>query len=101
MTTTTHENLLNQVLDYTNRADPYPIYARMQEHPLFVQDDGRYIINTHAEISACLQHPRFSSALRKGYSPADQPLIDEPVQASFVTIDPPNHDALRHQVITH
>jgi len=101
MTTITHENLLNQVLDYTNRADPYPIYARMREHPVFVQDDGRYIVSTYAEIRACLQDPRFSSDLQKGYSQADQRIVDDPVQVSFITMDPPKHDWLRHQVMMH
>jgi cytochrome P450 len=101
MTTTTHENLLNQVLDYTNRADPYPIYARMREHPVFVQDDGRYIVSTYTEIRACLQDPRFSSDLRKGYSQADQRIDDEQAQSTFISMDPPKHDWLRHQVMMH
>jgi cytochrome P450 len=101
MTTKTQENLLNQVLDYTNRADPYPIYARMREHPVLVQDDGRYIVSTYAEVRACLQDPRFSSDLQKGYSQADQRIVDEPVQVSFITMDPPKHDWLRHQVMMH
>src|SRR5260370_36936689 len=101
MTITTQENLLNQVRDYTNRADPYPIYARMREHPVFVQDDGRYIISTYAEIRACLQDPRFSSDLRKGHSQADQRIVDEPLQVSFITMDPPKHDWLRYQVMMH
>jgi cytochrome P450 len=101
MTTTTHENLLNQVLDYANRAHPYPIYARMREHPVFVQDDGRCIVSTYAEIRACLQDPRFSSDLRKGYSQADQRIVEDPTQVSFISLDPPKHDWLRHQVMTH
>src|SRR5258708_31295604 len=101
MTTTTHENLLNQVLDYANRADPYPIYARMREHPVLVQDDGRYIVSTYTEIRACLQDSRFSSDLRKGYSQADQRRDEEEVPPSFVRLDPPKHDWLRHQVMTH
>lgn len=98
--TTTHENLLNQVLDYTNRADPYPIYARMREHPVFVQDDGRYIVSTYAEIRACLQDSRFSSDLRKGYSQTDQRSDEEEFQPSLTRLDPPKHDWLRHQVMT-
>src|SRR5260370_18078399 len=101
MTTITHENLLNQVLDYITRDDHYAIYARMREQPVFVQDDGRYIISTYAEIRACLQDPRFSSDLQKGYSQADQRVVDDPVQVSFITMDPPKHDWLRHQVMMH
>ncbi|HEX6483895.1 MAG TPA: cytochrome P450 [Ktedonobacteraceae bacterium] len=102
MTTTTHENLLNQVLDYTNRADPYPIYARMREHPVWVQEDGRFIVSTYAEVRACLQDPRFSSDLRKGYSQADQRTDkEEEVPPSLTRLDPPKHDWLRHQVMPH
>ncbi len=98
--TTTHENLLDQVLDYTNRADPYPIYARMRERPVFVQDDGRYIVSTYAEIRACLQDVRFSSDLRKGYSQADQRIDEEEeIPPSLTRLDPPKHDWLRHQVM--
>jgi cytochrome P450 len=98
---TTHENLLNQVLDYTNRADPYPVYARMREHPVFVQNDGCSIVSTHTEVRACLQDPRFSSDLSKGYSQADQRIDDELEQVSFIRMDPPRHDWLRHQVMMH
>ena len=98
---TTHENLLNQVLDYSNRADPFPIFARMRQHPVCVQDDGRYIVSTYAEVRACLQDPRFSSDLRKGYSQADQRIEDEQAEPGFIRMDPPKHDWLRHQVMTH
>src|SRR5258708_15204278 len=101
MTTTTHENLLNQVLDYRTRADPYPIYARMREHRVLVQDDGRCIVSRYGKTGACLQDPRFSSDLRKGYSQADQRIVEDPTQVSFISLDPPKHDWLRHQVMTH
>src|SRR5258708_4649860 len=99
--TTMHANLLNQFLDYAHRADPYPILARMREHPVDVQDDGRYLVSTYAEIRACLQDPRFSSDLRKGYSKTDQRIDEEEAPPSFIRLDPPKHDWLRHQVMTH
>jgi cytochrome P450 len=99
--TTTHANLLNEALDYAHRADPYPIFARMREHPVHVQDDGRYLVSTYAEIRACLQDPRFSSELRKGYSKADQQIDEEDPPPSLTRLDPPKHDWLRHQVMTH
>ncbi len=97
--TTTHVNLLDQVLDEANRADPYPIYARMREHPVFVQDDGRYIVSTYAEIRACLQDPRFSSDLSKSYSKDDQQIMDDVAEPAFIRMDPPKHDWMRHQVM--
>ncbi|MBO0791664.1 MAG: cytochrome P450 [Ktedonobacteraceae bacterium] len=98
--TVIHKNLLDEVLDYTNRANPYPIYARMREHPILVQDDGRYIVSTYTEIRAILQDPRFSSDLRKGYSQADQRILPEHGEVSFISLDPPKHDWLRYQVMS-
>ena len=98
---TTQANLLNQVLDYANRADPFPIFAQMREHPVFVQNDGRYIVSTYAEVRACLQDPRFSSDFRKCYSQADRRVEDEEAEPGFIRMDPPKHDWLRHQVMAH
>src|SRR5215469_2322155 len=98
---TTQANLLNQVLDYANRADPFPIFAQMREHAVLVQNDGRYIVSTYAEVRACLQDPRFSSDLRKCYSQADRRIEDEEAEPGFIRMDPPKHDWLRHQVMAH
>ena len=64
-----------------------------------MRDDDHIVFS--AEVRASLQDPRFSSDLRKGYSQADQRIVDDPVQVSFITMDPPKHDWLRHQVMTH
>ncbi|HTK05744.1 MAG TPA: cytochrome P450 [Ktedonobacteraceae bacterium] len=94
------KNLLDQVFDYANRANPYPIYEKMREHPVIVQDDGRYIVSSYAEISALLQDPRMSVDMRKSYSQTEHPILIEGREPSFVRLDPPEHDWQRHQVIS-
>jgi hypothetical protein len=37
-----------QELDPVNRADPYPLYARMRETPVVREDDGTYIVSAYA-----------------------------------------------------
>jgi cytochrome P450 len=93
------KNLLDQVFDYANRANPYPIYAKMREHPVFLQDDGVYVVSRYAEIHALLQDPRISVDMRKSYSIANRPLIEDR-EPPFVRLDPPKHDWLRYQVMS-
>lgn len=98
--TVTQRNLFEQVLDYTNRANPYPIYARMREEPVSVQDDGRYLVSTYAEVRTLLSDPRFSSDLRKCYSKEDQRIVSEQTEPVFLAQDPPKHDWMRYQVMS-
>jgi hypothetical protein len=100
MTTTHKQNLFDQVLDYANRPNPYPIYARMRERPVLLQDDGRYLVSTFETVQACLQDPRLSSDLSKGYSEADQRISPEDSEPPFLAQDPPRHDWLRHQIMS-
>ncbi|MGH2600346.1 MAG: cytochrome P450, partial [Dehalococcoidia bacterium] len=117
-------SLYQQVLDYTNRANPYPLYAEMRKTPVARQDDGSYVVSTYQEITALLHDPRISSDLRKrteaGEAPAggDQaygPAAQESaggaaatgdtsasagppgpaIPPSFLVLDPPEHDRLR------
>ena len=53
--------LFAQVLDRTNRTDPYLLYARLRETPVIREDDGTYIVGTHAEIRGLLHDQRLSS----------------------------------------
>lgn len=54
-------SLFAQVLGPVNRDDPYSLYARMRETPVVREDDGTYIVSTHAEIRGLLHDPRLSS----------------------------------------
>ena len=64
-TTTTGGDLFARVLDPANRSDPYPLYARLREHPVSLQDDSTYVVSTYAEIAELLHTPRISSDERK------------------------------------
>ncbi|MGH1573121.1 cytochrome P450 [Methylobacterium sp. P31] len=107
--------LLDQVKDFANRANPYPIYAKLRADPVSRQDDGTedgtWVAATHGTIASLLQDPRVSSDT---LPPADRPrtgnpftdLIVKPLKdwmmdrhRVFIFRDPPDHDALRSAVM--
>ncbi|MCJ2053309.1 cytochrome P450 [Methylobacterium sp. J-070] len=107
--------LLGQVKDFANRANPYPVYARLRQNPVSCQDDGTpegtWVAATHGTIASLLQDPRVSS---ETLPPADRPrtgnpltdLIVKPLKdwmmdrhRVFIFRDPPDHDALRSAVM--
>ncbi|GCE31493.1 cytochrome P450 [Dictyobacter alpinus] len=90
-------NLLDQVLDYANRANPYPIYAKMRENPIQRQADGRYVVSSYELVKSLVNDPRMSVDMRKSNEPTIRVEQEEP---GFVFQDPPRHDWLRHQVIS-
>jgi cytochrome P450 len=97
-----------QALLYANRANPYQFYAELRKTPVSRQPDGSYVVSTYREIVSLLHDPRVSSDLRKrphaGSAPVngDQALqsayIHEP---SMITMDPPEHDHVRHSAMRH
>jgi cytochrome P450 len=95
-------SLYSQVLDYANRADPYPLYAELRKTPVARQDDGSYVVSTYAEIVALLHDPRISSDLRHlKKRPADMPDESSALPPSFIRLDPPEHDRLRRLANRH
>ena len=107
--------LLGQVKDFANRADPYPLFAKLRETPVSRQDDGTasgtWVAASHAAIASLLHDPRVSSDT---LPPADRPrtgnpltdLIVKPIRdritdthRPFIFRDPPDHDALRSAVM--
>ncbi len=62
---TTKGDLFTQILDPANRANPYPLYERLRETSVALQDDGVYVVSTFAEITVHLHDPRISSDERK------------------------------------
>ena len=60
-TNTAGGKLFAQVLDPANRPNPYPLYARLRETPVALQEDGTYVVSTYREIVALLHHPSISS----------------------------------------
>lgn len=90
--------LFAQVLDPAARADPYPLFARLRETPVALQDDGTYVVSGFAEIAALLHDPRISSDPRKRSRP---PPLAGRRHPSFLLLDPPRHDRLRREVLRH
>jgi cytochrome P450 len=94
-------SIWQQILDYSHRADPYPLYAELRKTPVVRAEDGSYVVSTYREIVALLHDPRLSSDLRN----LPEPGADAPTQApeeglsqlppTFIEIDPPEHDRIR------
>ncbi len=107
--------LFAKVRDPANRADPYPLYARLRAQPVACQDDGNddriWVASGYAAIRALLHDPRVSS---EDLPPAEHPPTGNPIKdwivnplkdwitdrhRPFIFRDPPDHGALRRQVM--
>jgi cytochrome P450 len=97
--------ILRHIYDYANRANPYPLWAKLRETPVSWQEDGpdeagTYVVSTYREIEALLHDPRVSSDLRKSAQTGGRPQTSTaPYQ--FINLDPPEHDRLRHLAMRH
>ncbi|MFD7163896.1 cytochrome P450 [Streptomyces violascens] len=94
------QSLLHQILDYANRADPYPIYEELRKTPVHHEEDGPYVVSTYYEIRSLLHDPRISSDARNVASTSRDPLAESTegegaLPPSFLRLDPPEHDRLR------
>ncbi|MFD3541327.1 cytochrome P450 [Streptomyces sp. NPDC058662] len=92
--------LLREIIDYANRADPYPLYEELRKTPVSHDGDGPYVVSTYYEIRALLHDPRISSDARNLRTGADDPLGQSGEEGatlppSFLKLDPPDHDRLR------
>jgi cytochrome P450 len=95
--------LLLQLLDPSNRADPYPAYDRIREHgPLQLPEMTLNVFSSYQDCDDVLRHP--SSASDRIKSTAAQRDIAEGVEArpvgppGFLFLDPPDHTRLRKLV---
>jgi cytochrome P450 len=107
----TDRDLFAQVMDYANRANPYPLYARLRETPVVCADDGLYIVSTYEEIRSLLFHPKVSSHVgsRLRFPRTNNLFTDwitNPIKARIahkyrplVFRDPPEHDGLRRHIM--
>ncbi|MFE5545838.1 cytochrome P450 [Streptomyces sp. NPDC056534] len=98
--------LLHQILDYANRADPYPIYEELRRTPVHHEADGPYVISTYYEIRSLLHDPRISSDPRNQTSAGADPLAEaspeeSALPPSFLRLDPPEHDRMRRMTNRH
>ncbi|MEV0346282.1 cytochrome P450 [Nonomuraea sp. NPDC050680] len=86
-----------QILQFSNRADPYPLYAELRKTPVARQEDGSYVVSTYEEIVALLHDPRVSSDRRNLADPS----LGGGQLPSFISTDPPEHDRLRRLTMRH
>ena len=84
-----------EVLQPDHRANPYPLFDRLREHPISVRPDGTYVVSTYREITLLLHDPRISSDLRKSSNP---PQVG-PEEPPLIFQDAPAHDHLRQAVM--
>jgi cytochrome P450 len=86
--------VFQQVLDPAARADPYPLYARLRERPVWHEPDGSFVVTRYRDVAALLHDPRLSS------EPPGGPDVPED-ERSFLFLDPPEHDRQRRQANRH
>ncbi|GDY28939.1 cytochrome P450 [Gandjariella thermophila] len=80
-------SVFERVLDYANRADPYPLYRELREKPVWREADGSYVVSRYRDIVALLHDPRLSSR-NVGLG-------------GFIHQDPPEHDRIRRILDRH
>ena len=95
--------LLLQLLDPANRADPYPIYHQLRERgPLLIPEANLAVFSSFRDCDEVLRHP--SSASDRLKSTFAQRAIDAGEQPrpfgppGFLFLDPPDHTRLRKLV---
>jgi cytochrome P450 len=102
-TTSDAQTLLLQLLDPSNRADPYPEYARIRDHgPLQLPDMTLNVFSSFRDCDDVLRHPSAASDRLKS-SAVQRELAngidDRPGWTpSFLFLDPPDHTRLRKLV---
>ncbi|CAM5523473.1 cytochrome P450 (plasmid) [Streptomyces viridifaciens] len=99
MTTTETPSTLQRILDYSSRADPYPLYAELRRTPVARQEDGSYVVSTYREITDLLHNPHLSSDTRNLSHPTAG--AEEQATPAFINLDPPAHDRLRRMTMRH
>ncbi|MER6220585.1 cytochrome P450 [Streptomyces sp900105755] len=90
-----------QIVDYANRADPYPLYAELRKTPVRREDDGTYLVSTYHEVRSLANDPRLSNDTSNrppGYARTGQPAEETGLPPSFIFTDPPVHDRLRDTI---
>jgi cytochrome P450 len=96
-------SVYDQILDYTNRANPYPLYTELRRTPVSRADDGSYVVSTYREIVALLYDPRVSSDPRNraDYAEAGDDEGAPGLPPNFIALDPPEHDRVRRLLTRH
>jgi cytochrome P450 len=97
--------ILRQIFDYANRANPYPLWAKLRQTPVCWQETdldvgGTYVVSAYREAEALLHDPRLSSDLRNSTQTGGRTLAPN-AQYMFISLDPPEHDRLRALAMRH
>ena len=85
--------ILRQIYDSANRANPYPLWAKLRQTPVCWQEDGpdeagTYVVSTYREIMALLHDPRVSSDMSESAQTGGRPLTSM-APHRFVSLAPP------------
>jgi cytochrome P450 len=89
----TGARLLAAIADPANRPNPYPLYERLRERPIW-RDAGRaHVLGRHKDVASLIHDPRLSS------DPANSAQGGSAL--SFLNMDPPDHDRLRRMTMRH
>ncbi|KAA0085548.1 cytochrome P450 [Mycolicibacterium sp. P9-64] len=104
MTTTADtQALLGQLLDPSNRADPYPAYAQIRTRgPLLLPEAHLTVFSSFTECDEVLRHPSSASDRMKS-TLAQRAVANGEVERplgppGFLFLDPPDHTRLRRLV---
>lgn len=96
------DEIIIEIFDPKNRPNPYPLFARLRQHPVSWQKGGvspmgSYVVSTYSSVVALLQDPRISSDMRK----CKHPEVEDTGGRAFIRWDPPDHDRLRRLAMRH
>ncbi|GAB4048657.1 cytochrome P450 [Catellatospora paridis] len=94
------QSIVQEILDYSSRADPYPLYAELRKTPVAEQEDGSFVVSTYREISELLHNPQLSSDVRLQTRPKPSEAWSQETP-EFINLDPPEHDRLRRMTMRH
>src|ERR1700756_1303970 len=97
--------ILRQIYDQANRANPWPLWAKLRETPVCWQEDGlddagAYVVSTYREVEALFHEPRLSSEERPSQQTGGRPISPD-APDKFINLDPPEHDRLRALAMRH
>ncbi|MBJ7384688.1 MAG: cytochrome P450 [Mycolicibacterium sp.] len=103
MTTAQAQTLLMQLLDPSNRADPYPVYERIRESgPLLLPEAHLAVFSRFRDCDDVLRHPDSASDGTKSTMVQRRMAEGEVVRPlgtpGFLFLDPPDHTRLRRLV---